>query len=437
MNDYASQPDFIFKDKSILIGFLAIFIGLGGFLAWAWFVPLSEGVSTNGQVVVEQNKKSVQHLEGGIIKTIHVKNGDIVKKNDILMEIDATQSQANVDLLRLRYASNMALLAKLRSILSLQSTIDFDETLLQDAQKDKRIQNLLNIQKEALLARLEQYHGEVAIYEQRIKQLHKQIEGIISQQQQTKERIDILHEELHNLEQLRLKRLVELPVILATKKELTDAKSQIGKFSSDIASHQVSINETEEQILQLKRNMITEANQQITDTQNILFDLQEQMRASEDILTRTAIIANQDGAIHGFDAISVGSVITSGQTLMEIVPQGERLVVKAKIQANDIDNIRTNQKARILFSSFRARTTPTIYGFVEIISPDLITDKVTAQEYYEIILGVTEHELQKLQGLEIVPGMPAEVLIEGGERTAIEYFIEPISQVLRQSFIEQ
>ncbi len=425
----------LFKDGVIRWGVLVVCFALVGFIAWATLAPLSQGVVGAGTLVADSNRKTIQHLEGGIIKSIHVRDGSVVKKDQILIELDPTQSKAQYDLLQTRYLTSLAVLNRLNSERAGRTEILFSQEL-SSTEKSQELATIIAMQNKFFTDRQHQFEGQVSLLKQRAKQLEEQVEGLNAEFSAREKELLLLADELRRTEALQKKRLVDMPRVLTLQREEAKTAGEIGRTRADIAAAKVAIGEAHMEILQLEKTRNQDLSEQLERIQEQVHELSRQMLAAKDILSRMTIRAPEAGTVFGLNIYTVGGVIPPGTPILQIVPVNDRLLVEAKITVNQIDEVHKGLPVRVRFSAFRQRTTPLVVGIVEEISADAVNDERTGQSYYLVRVGVKETEMAKLAGLEIIPGMPAEVLIKGGERTAMEYLLDPIISVLNRSMRE-
>ena len=425
------------RDKIIVFGVLMTLVCLGGFALWAGFVPLTEGVFATGTVVVDSNRKAIQHLEGGIVKKIKISNGSVVKAGDVLIELDETQIQAEINLLQTRQDSLQTLISRLQAERLGREQIVYPEDISARARDNAELRELVAVQDNLFVARNEQYEGQVQILRQRIGQLKEQIIGLESQMQSAKSEEKLLKDDLRTLQDLRAQQLTEQTAVNDKQRELAQLRGRIGGILSEIARNKIAIGEAEEQIIQVGRSQNQEVSDGLSEAQERLYGVEEQLTAKIDVLNRTKIIAPQNGIVMNLGIHTVGGVVQAARPIMEIIPQGDRLVIEARINATDVDNVYKGQTTRVRFSAFRMRTTPTLEATVDNVSADANIDENTQIPYYQVKVSVSAQEMEKMGEEQVLPGMPVEVLITGGDKTAFEYLLDPILFVFNRALIEE
>ncbi len=433
--DAAKRPAEAHRDKIIVFGTIATIVCLGGFFLWAFLVPLTEGILAVGTVVLDSNRKAIQHLEGGIVKKIHVRNGDSVKSGEILLELEPTQIEAELNLLQTRRDGLQVLVDRLHAERLEQVEITLNKSITERLNSD-HVQELIKNQTDLFNARNAQYKGQHHILLQRVEQLREQRNGIDSQIASTADERELLQDDLKTLKELRKEQLTDQSQLNDKSRELFQLLGRIGSLNAELARINVEIGETQEQVIQVRRSRSQEVSDELSEAQEQLYTIDEQISAKADIFKRMQILAPQDGTVMNLGIHTVGGVVRAASPILEIIPDNDKLVVDGRIMANDIDNVFQGQQTRVRFSAFRMRTTPTLDGIVENVSADVNMDEVTGQPYYTVRVSVTSEELAKMDEI-VLPGMPVEILISSGEKTAIEYLLEPILSTLDRALIEE
>lgn len=347
--------------KARMMGLGIVLIAFGGFSVWAATARLDSAVVAPGVVTVESHRKTVQHLEGGIVKNLLVRDGDSVYAGDILLRLDATRARASLEITRSKYLAARALEARLSAERDLHQDIIFPEELLR-LRDDPRVRQTLDGQDRVFRARQEALQGEISVLAQRIKQLQVQISGLDTLQQTEQQRIVSLQEEVNDFRKLLKKGYVDKGRIRQLARTSAALKGERAKHLAEIARAQIQIGETQLQILQLRKRFLSDVVIKLRGTQTEIFDLEERMRALQDTLLRTEIRAPTSGTVVGLGMHTLGGVISPGIPILEIVPQGEPLVVEARVQPTDIDHVHAGLPADARFTAFQARTTPVVGG---------------------------------------------------------------------------
>lgn len=423
-------------------GFVVIALFFGGFGAWAALAPLSSAAVAPGVVIVDSNRKTIQHLEGGIIKDIKVRDGDKVTKGQVLVQLDETQARATLDLLRGRKMVASALKARLLAERDGKEAIDFPDWLLDenDPSKTEVIVGQTNI----FEARKRSFDAQAAILKQRVAQYSEEINGLKGQIKADNKQLDLISEEITDVQTLFKKGLAKKPRLLALQRRSAEIEGSRGQKESNIARIKQSIGETRLRIAELKTTIISEVVEQRREVQSELFDIYERLLAAEDILKRTVIRSPLDGTVVALQVHTLEGVIPPGAPILDIVPSGDRLVVSAQVDPSDIDVIRIGQRAEVKFTALSSRNSVPVNGVLSSISADRLIDEVTGQSYYLVRISLHDDAstdaalaLQKaLNGADLVSGMQAEVMIITEERTLLDYILDPLFRSFNRSLRE-
>ena len=424
------------RDVVMRRGIIVIIIALGGFLAWATLAPLTEGVVAMGTVVVDTEHKTIQHLEGGIVKNLYVREGSEVKAGDVLIELSETQNRAQLELLESRYYGRLAEIDRLNAERLLQDDIAFSDELLM-LRDERVIAKILAEQQNLFEVRRRQYHGQIEILRHRISQLDEQVRGQDASREALLREQDLIKQDLASLVALKEQQLVDEGVLIGRQREYEQNVGRLGSIVADIASTRVKIGETRQEILQIENGWVTEISDQVAAAQQQWFETRERINAVSDVLDRTTIVAPQDGKVIGLSVHTLGGVIPPGNPIMNIVPSEDRLMVEGQVRPLDVDNVYPGQTARLRFSAFSWRTTPQVEGTVERVSADAFSDEQAGTAYYIARIVVPEDQMAKLGDVTIGPGMPVDIMFTGGERTAMEYLTDPLTDILDKALVEE
>lgn len=417
-----------------LLVVLATFVGLGG---WATFAPLGSAAIASGQVTVSSNRKQVQHLEGGMVAEILVKDGDEVKAGDLVMRLDRTRPQAQVDIITAQLNTARALEARLIAERDNKKGIQFPEELLGKRSGDATVDATLLAQEKLFETRRSARDGQVKILRQRISQSREQIKGLQAQADGFRRQGDLIADELKGTRELHDKGYAPRTRLLALEREAARLQGERGERLGEISRTSQAIGEAELQILQIEKQFQEEVANGLREAQSNIYDLRERLTAATDVLEHTDIRSPESGIVVSLAVHTVGAVISPGRTIMEVVPSDDTLIIEARLQPQDIDHIMSGMEADVHFSTLKQAVTPILAGSVLTVSADRLTDDRTMQAYYLMRVAVPESELEKLGTIRLVPGMPAEVYVKTGERTALRYLTQPLTQVLERSMRER
>lgn len=418
-----------------VFGYALLAVLVLGFGGWAVFASISGAVIATGQVAVESNTKTLQHLEGGIVSDILISEGDPVYQGQLLMRLDGTETQSRLSIVRGRIDELLAKQARLRAERDGLDEIEFPFEIAYRSVEES-VENILSGQQRLFASRQATLVGQKAQLKEKITQLDKEILGLEAQLQAKEAQASLIASELEDLLGLREQGLVSEGRVLALKREAAKIGGERGQHVAQIARIKGQISETRLQIIQLEQEARTEVLNEITDVEAQLTELTEKRVAAEEQLRRIEIRAPHSGQIHQMMVHTIGGVIGPGQQLLQIVPQDDRLVVEARLEPRDIDQIRIRQAAVARFSAFDQRSTPEIKGFVKRIAADLSQDPVTGQQYYAVRIEFDEKEKTRLGKNELIPGMPADIFISTGARTPISYLLQPLTDQIARAFRE-
>lgn len=434
----SAQPSLLTDDRRFRrLGFLVVFAVFGGLGTWAAVAPLSSAALAPGVITVENYRKTVQHLEGGIIKTIRVRDGDSVEKDQVLATLDDTQPRAQLEVLRGQYYIAAAREARLIAQRDGLNEVRYPPNLLVHAD-DPRVDDAIRIQNHTFTVRKTAHDGEISLYRRQIEQLRAKLKGLQAQITSRDRLVKSFRHELEDFEALLKEGYTERQKVRELERNLAQSEGQRGELASELAATELQISETELKILQLEKELQREVAKELGEVQAALFELREKIQSLESTVARTVVKAPEPGMVLGLSVHTLGGVIQPGGKILDIVPQDERLVVEARLSPQDIDRIQLGQMAEVRFTAFKSRDTPKIEGKLMVVSADRLVDEQTQTSYYLARVEITPEGLQDLarQKLDLVPGMPAEVLINTGERTLFEYLTDPFVNTVTRSFIE-
>ena len=412
-----------------------VLVLLLGFFLWAVLAPLSKGVVAPGTVVVDSKRKTIQHLEGGVIKAILVRDGARVAQGDVMLELDDTKARAERDMVRYRYLNKLAMLNRLKGLVDGAPQLAFSDPLL--AAKDEPVvAEMMHLQQSVFRVLRLEHDGKAGIARQRIGQLEQKLQGLGAYREATQRQIDLIGTEVGRLEALMQKKLVESSVLAERLQQFSQQHGEMGKTVASIAETQVAVGEAKLAVIQVEREWQQELTKQLTETQEAMIELRSQLEAAQSVLSRTVIKAPIAGTVLGLKATTIGGVLTPGNPIMDVVPEGDVLVIDAHVRPLDVDSVRKGMAAHVKFTSFLAKTTPELIGVVDNISADVLAEPTKGEPYYLMRVTVSGTEMKKLNGLEVVPGMPAEVFSDGGSRTMMQYLFDPIASLVSKSMRE-
>jgi HlyD family secretion protein len=420
----------------VRLGMIGSICFLGGGLAWGTIAPLEGAVIAPGVIVVENNISKVQHLVGGVVGDILVKEGQRVSAGDVLVRLDETATRANLQIVRNEVVTARARIARLAAERDGRQEIQMPADLVERATRDADVRQALASETTLFEARNRTRRGQRSQYLEQISQLNQEIIGNEAQYASAKEQVSVASVELVDMRALLAKNLVARPRVTTLEREVARLRGTLGELSAKKAQIKARISETELQILQIDRTLEAEVGREIRENETRLNELAERMVTAEDQMRRIDLRAPRDGVVHQLQVHTVGGVIAPGAVLMSIVPERETLVIEARVNPIDIDQLTADQPTRIRFSAFNNRTTPELDGRVYRIAADLSRDERTGMPYYTVAIRVTDEEMGKLGNLKLIPGMPTESFIKTSERTIISFLMRPVLEHMNRAFRE-
>lgn len=421
---------------AILAGLLIVGITFVGFGGWAASAPLSSGAIGIGSVVFEGRRQVVQHLEGGIVAEIRVREGDIVEQGDMLVRLDPTQITSRVTRIQNQLLTNQAQAARLRAEAANLSEINFPEAILA-REGDPSVAEVLQRERTIFEERQQSLKGQLELLEQKATQLSREIEGLDAQQEGNAEQIVLVNREIADLQPLLESGLVQRPRVTSLEREAARLRGAIGEITARRARANEAIAEARLQAEQTLQRFREDVVALLRETENEISDLQQQVVSAIDILNRIEIYAPQSGIAQNVAVTTIGSVIQPGEALLEIAPMSDRLLVEARVAPQDIDSVTTGQRAEVRLSALNMRRTPAVFGDVVAVSGDKIVDSRLQTEYFLVQVNVSPEELSKIGDQRIQAGMPAEVVFPTGERTLLDYIIKPLTDALQRGLHER
>ncbi|MFT5578414.1 MAG: epimerase transport system membrane fusion protein [Paraglaciecola psychrophila] len=415
------------------VGMTIIALVFGVFGIWSLVAPLEGAALAPGIVTVKSYKKTVQHLEGGIVKEILVRDGDQVVAGEVVAVMDSTQARAQLDI---ALASLFAESAKEVRLLAERDGRDTLELKLPLAQ-DPRMRAEMKSQQLFFNARKNARRDEISVFNQRIEQYQANVEGLEALKISKETLVASYGEEIADYRELLKDGYADKMRLRELERNQSRLEGEVAERISAIAGTRIQIGETRLQILQLEKDSQSLIIDELGQVQTQLNDLKERVRALRDTLARTEVRSPVDGIVMGLQVHTQGGVIGPGTPILDVVPQGGDLIVEAEVSPADIDRIFLGQISDIRFSSFSSSTTPVITGKVITLSADRLTNQQTGMPYFLAQVEVTPEGMENLAELELLPGMPAEVLINTGARTLFQYLTQPITNAFARSLIEE
>jgi HlyD family secretion protein len=415
-----------------LAGLLVVFGSIG---AWAAMSSIRSAVVASGTVVVEGHSKRVQHRDGGIVAEIRVEDGDHVEAGDLLIRLDETETRAQLAIIESVLDEFEAKRARLAAERDGETEVRFPATLL--ARRDEpKVAELLVGQERFFASRKAVLDGRKHQLNQRIDQLAQEISGITAQATSTGEQSRLIGGELDSLRPLLDDGFVSVTRIRSLEREQARLLGDAGQRAAEIARAQARIGETRLEIIQLADDARSATLEELGEAESRIAELRERQLEAQTKLTRTSLRAPLSGLVHQLTVHTIGGVIGAGDTIMQIVPQADELVIEARVRTQDIDEIVEGQGAIIRFTAFNQRNTMQAMAEVIHVSADTSQETRDAPPTFAVRLRLSADELDKLGDLTLKPGMPADVFIQTRTRTPLSYLLQPLSDQIARSFRE-
>lgn len=421
---------------TILAGSIIIGVTFFGFGAWAALAPLSSAVVAPATIIAESRKKTVQHFEGGIVSEVLVKEGDIVQRGAELFRLDPTQAASRVERIRQQLYSRLAQGSRLRAERDGADAMIVPAELV-EVSSDPTVRDIIASEQRLFRERRASLLGQVELFEQKAGQLALEIQGLDAQEQAKAEQSRIIKLEIDDVRPLLEKGLIQRPRVFALEREAARLDGDVGEIISRRARANEGIAEAKLQIVQLRQKFREEAVTQLREVEAQVADLSQQLTAARDVFTRLVITAPDTGVAQGVVITTVGAVITPGQTLLEIAPLAAVPLIEARVSTLNAHDVQVGQVSEVRFVALDQRRVKPVFGTVRTISGDRLIDRNTGQDYFLVQVEVPQSEFAKLDGQRIHAGMPAEVLVQTGSRSFLDYLVQPLTAALARSLKER
>lgn len=418
------------KDKTVRRMALICAIGFGGFCGWGALAPLEEGVAASGQIVVEDNRQKVQHLEGGIVSELLVREGEMVEAGDVLVVLQRTASLSSRDQVVQEYGALAASVARLRALQTGQSRPDFSvlETLdLGEAERN----DIIRRERDLFAQQRQSLNADIAVLTSRVnssRQLQTSREGQI---EITRKSLNSATAELDVISDMFSQQLARRDQVTSSERLVARLEGEIAALTSQRDDARAAEADLQAQIAQTRATAARDTATSLLETSAQLLAAQDRLNQAQDVLDRAVITAPVSGEVLNMAFATIGGVVGSGETLMEIVPDIGQVTASVQISATDRAVVFEGQNVRTQFSSYKGWQAPRLLGEIIDVSADLKTDPVTGLPYYEARLRVPQSELARTQDVDIIPGMPVDVFIYSGRsRTLLDYLVAPLGESL-------
>lgn len=420
----------------LVIGMVVVLLLGGGIGGWAATAQISGALIAPGSVVVDSNVKKVQHPTGGVVGELRARDGDLVRAGDVVVRLDDTVTKAGLAIVTKNLNGLWARAGRLEAEQRGAERINFPAVLLEQIADDE-VKNVIASETKLFNVRLASRTGQKAQLRERVLQLNEEINGLAAQQAAKSREIELIEKELIGVRGLYNQQLVQLSRLTVLERDAARLAGERAQFMAARAQAKGKITETELQILQIDKDLVSEVSKDLRETNEKIGEFVERKVTAEDQLRRVEIRAPQDGMVLQSTVHTVGGVITAGDAIMLIVPQTDSLSVEARVNPQDIDKLVIGQKTLLRLSAFNQRTTPELNGFVSRVSPDTTTDQRTGQSYYTIRISMPASEIARLGDVRLIPGMPVEAFVQTGDRTMLAYLAKPLNDQLMRAFREK
>lgn len=418
-------------------GFAILGGAIFGFAAWANTAPMDGAVISRGSFVVTGQNKIIQHLEGGIIEKILVREGDRVDAGQTLIKLGETGHKAKLRRLSLRYARLLAARARLNAQSRKEDKLVFPEILLkQDSDPD--IRHIISVQKFAFETHLNTMRNDIDILERSIASFRHRVTGAEAQLAAARTQLKHVKSELEGKAKLYGKGLLGKPQILAVRRAEAQITGEIGKLIAQADDGRERIRKAEQQIVRVRNMGVEKAVDELHQTEAEMQDVRERITAARDVLKRVNIAAPVAGIVIKMRYHTPGGVIEPGNDILELLPLGDELIIQAHIRPQDIDNVKRGQDAIIRLTALNQRITPMVPGKVIYVSADTLPNEEqrTKDDVYIARVKLDKFEVEKMANFQATPGMPVEIYIKTGERTFFEYLLQPVFDSMQRAFRE-
>jgi len=418
--------------RNLRIGLIAVAVLVFGLFGLAALVDIRGAVIATGEVSVESKVKKIAHPTGGVISEIYVRDGARVKAGDVLMRLDSRVSGVSASVSEAGLDQLLAMRARLEAERDSRPYPVFPAQLVRRQDPSARSA----IAEESRLFRLRQQAriGQHAQLAERVRQLDQQIRGYQAQIAASQRQSELIQPELEGVRELWEKKLVTINKLNSLERTAVDLDANVASLSANIAQSRARVTEIRQQMIQLDQDARSQAGAELSEVIAKLADQQVRTVSTDDTFDRSTIRAPYDGVVDKLAFTTIGGVIPPAETIMEIVPDSDRLTVEAKISPADVDQLRIGQDAKLRFSAFNVQTTPELNGKLTHVSAETTVDERTGAAFYKVRLDVEQDELRQLGGLKLVPGMPVEAYIQTGERSLLSFITKPLRDQLNRAF---
>jgi len=418
------------------IGYGIIAFTFVGLLGWAAFAPLDSAVIANGTISAEGNRKTVQHLEGGMLRKILVREGEKVKAGQVLFELDPTQANAAAGITRSQYVTLKAMEARLLAERDQRPSISFPAELLRQ-RNDPMVASAISDEQGQFVERRQTIAGQTDLFNAQRDQYKSEIEGIERQTQGLKDQLGFIQDELNDLRKIYDKGLVPRPRLLALEREQASLSGSIGRLTADRAKAVQGMSETQLKIRQINQQFFEDVSKNIADVRVKLAEVTEREVVAADAQRRINVVSPVNGTAQNLRFFTEGAVVRPAEPMVDIAPNDEAFVIQAHFAPTDVDNVHAGMKTEVRLPAFHSRKIPILNGTIQSVSRDRLSDPEGKVVYFLGIVTVDVKQLPPEFRNKVTAGMPAQVVVPTGERTVLQYLFSPLRETLRTTMREE
>jgi len=422
--------------RAAIVGFSVIALGFGGFAIWSTTVPIAGAVVANGQVVVASKRKQIQHPTGGVIRAIRVEDGSEVKPGEVLVQLEDADAIERFARSRDSFFLALASEARLQAEALNQLEMQVPPELAADAAKLPSVKAIVDGQRRLFEVRRIELRGQLSIIEEQYQQLKNELTGLNAERQSATQQIGLTKKELDTVEDLFEKGYTTRTRVFSLRREVTQLSGSAGRIEASAARTRSALIENELKLVQARNQILTVVQSELRETQAKIPTLREQYNAAKKAYETMTIRAPVAGTVMASRMNTVGSVVRPGDTILEIVPADDRLMVEVQLRPSDVDSVKIGLETEIKLTGINQRVAVPIFGRVTHVSADAMQDARTSATYFVAHVDVPESEIERLKGVHVQPGMPAAVMIKTGDRTAMAYLTQPLTDSINRAWRE-
>lgn len=423
--------------STIAAGLIVIVAFVGAFAGWSMLARLDSAVIAQGRIVSDSQRKTVQHLEGGILRELLVKEGDVVRAGQAVALLDATQSDSQLGQLVSQLNAVQARIGRLRAEQEGERVLILPEALRRHAKTEPVLEETLLAQQRLFEARWRAHDSGIAVIRKRIDQVHEEMKAAQAQLTAVNQRMALLDEEMRGARHLLAQGFERRTRVLELERNVADLRGKLGEYRGFIARGEQMIAGANLEIGNLGDTRLSDIARELQEARILEADLTDRIRAARDIRQRREIVSPQDGTVTDLRLFTIGGVIAPGQPIMDIVPLDDELIVEARVMPQDSDSVRTGLPSQIRLTAYKRAIAPLVDGELTYISADMLQDVRTGDRYFLARAKMSRESLAQWKSVKLNPGMPAELLILTGERKAIEYLVQPIFERFHHAMREE